>query len=164
MSVYRLIVLVHVLSALAFVMAHGISMMMMFKVQRERKYENLCNYLDISSAALRPAMLALHGIELSGIILTIMGGWWRMGWIWISLLLFLAVGVVMAKYAAGYMNSVRRAMGMVSEKDLKKGIRPAPAPQEVLLEVVAAGQPKKVASLALSGMAMIVALMVMKPF
>lgn len=164
MSVYRLLVLVHVVSALVFVMAHGVSMMMMFKVYRERKYENLCNYLDISSSALHPAMLALHGIELSGIILTIMAGWWRMGWIWASLALFVGIGVVMHKYAASYMGSVRKAMGMVSQKELKKGVRPEPAPYEVLLEVVAAGQPKLTATLAGSMMAMLVALMVLKPF
>ncbi len=164
MSVYRVIVFLHVISALGFLMAHGVSAMMLFKVSRERKYENLCNYLDISSAALRPAMLALHGVELTGITLVLMGRWWIMGWVWASLVLFVAIGFVMGKYGAGYMNSVRRAMGMVSAKDLKKGIRPMPVPEEKLLEVVAAGRPRLVAAAGLSGMAMIVALMTLKPF
>src|SRR5512133_2969927 len=142
MFLYRYIVALHVISALVFVMAHGVSAMMIFKVSRERKYENLCNYLDISSTALRPAMLALHGVELSGIALTLMAKWWMMGWIWASLALFVVIGFVMGKFAAGYMNRVRKAMGMVSAKDLKKGVRPMPVPEEVLLEVVASGRPK----------------------
>jgi len=164
MSVYRVIVFLHVISALGFIMAHGVSAMMIFKVSRERKYENLCNYLEISSLALRPAMLTLHGVELTGITLTLMGRWWIMGWIWASLALFVAVGFVMGKYGAGYMNSIRKGMGIVSQKELKKGIRPMPLPEEKLLELVAAGNPRLVASAGLSGLAMIVALMTLKPF
>ena len=164
MSVYRVIVFLHVISAMGFIMAHGVSAMMLFKVSRERKYENLCNYLEISSFALRPAMLALHGVELTGITLTLMGHWWMMGWIWASLALFVAVGFVMGKYAAGYMNRVRSAMGIVSQKELKKGARPMPAPYEKLLEIVETGRPRLVASAGLSGLAMIVALMTLKPF
>ncbi len=164
MSVYRVVVFLHVMSALGFIMAHGVSAMMIFKVSRERKYENLCNYLDISSAALRPAMLALHGVEITGITLTLMAHWYLMGWIWASLGLFIAIGVVMGKYGAGYMNSVRKAMGILSPRDLKKGVRPNPLPYEQLVEVVAKGHPRLVAAAGLSGMAMIVALMTLKPF
>ncbi len=163
-SLYRLIVGFHVVSAMVFIMAHGVSAAMLFKVSRERKYENLCNYLDISSWALKPAMLALHGVEITGIALTLMAKWWMFGWIWASLALFIAIGFVMGKFAAGYMNRVRKAMGMVSAKDLKKGVRPMPLPYEKLMEVVESGRPKLVATLGLSGMATIVLLMVMKPF
>lgn len=164
LELYRVVVFLHVVSALGFVMAHGVSAMMLFKVSRERKYENLCNYLDISSAAMKPAMMALHGVELTGITLTLWAGWWHMAWIWVALALFVAVGFVMGKFAAGYMGRVRRAMGMVSPRDLKKGVRPMPVPYEKLMEVVATGRPKLVATAGLSGIAMIVALMVLKPF
>lgn len=164
MTAYRFIVFLHVVSAITFFAAHGVSMMMLFKVSRERNYENLCNYLDVSSMALRPAMMALHGIELTGIALTIWAGWWRMGWIWASLALFVFIGVIMHKYAGGYMNSVRRAMGMVSEKDLKKGVRPNPMPYEKLMEVVATGRPRFVLASAGGAAALITAMMVMKPF
>ncbi len=164
MSVYRVIVFLHVISALGFIMTHGVSAMMLFKISREREYENLCNYLDISKAALRPAMLALHGVEITGITLTLMGHWYLMGWIWAALGLFIAIGVVMGKCGAGYMNSVRRAMGTVSPRDLKKGVRPNPLPYEQLMEVVAKGHPRLVAAAGLGGMAMIVALMTLKPF
>lgn len=164
MSVYRVIVLLHILSALGFIMAHGVSAMMIFKVSRERKYENLCNYLEISGMSMRPAMLALHGVEITGIVLTIMGKWWMMGWIWVSLALFALVGFVMGKYGAAYMGRVRRAMGMLSQKELRKGVRPNPAPYEKLLEIVESGRPRLVASAGLGGLAMIVALMTLKPF
>lgn len=164
MSVYRFIVFLHVVSAVAFFAAHGVSMMMLYKVSRERSYENLCNYLDISSMALRPAMLALHGIELTGIVLTIWAGWWRMGWIWASLGLFIFIGFIMHKYASSYMHRVRSGMGMLTPQELKKGVRPMPMPYEKLMEVVATGRPKFVAATALSASAAIVALMVMKPF
>ncbi len=164
MSVYRVIVLLHILSALGFIMAHGVSAMMIFKVSRERKYENLCNYLEISGMSMRPAMLALHGVEITGIVLTIMGKWWMMGWIWASLALFALVGFVMGKYAAAYMGRVRKAMGMLSQKELRKGVRPNPAPYEKLLEIVESGRPRLVASAGLGGLAMIVALMTLKPF
>lgn len=164
MSIYRLIVFLHVISALVFMMAHGVSAMMMFKVSRERKYENLCNYLEISHAALMPAMRALDGVILTGIVLTVWVGWWRMGWIWASLLLLTGIAFVMGKYGAGYMGRVRKALGMVSQRDIKKGIRPMPAPPEVLAEIVAKGKPRLVATAGLSGMAALVLLMVTKPF
>lgn len=164
MSFYRLVVFLHVISALVFVMAHGVSAMMLFKVSRERSYEKLCDFLDISSAAMRPAMLALHGVELTGIALTLWAGWWRMGWIWVSLALFIGIGFVMGKFGAAYMNKVRKAMGMASPTDLKKGLHPLPAPQEVLYEILEQGRPTLVASAGLGGMAAIVLLMVTKPF
>jgi len=164
MSVYRVIVFLHVISALVFLMAHGVSAMMLFKVSRERKYENLCNYLEISSAAMLPAMRALDGVIITGIILTIWAKWWYMGWIWASLGLFILVGIVMGKFASAYMGRVRKAMGMVSQKDLKKGIRPMPAPQEVLMDVVAQGKPRLVATAGLGTLAAITFLMVTKPF
>ncbi len=164
MTVYRFIVFLHVVSAISFFAAHGVSMMMLFKISRERNYENLCNYLDISSAAMRPAMIALKGIELTGIVLTIWVGWWRMGWIWASLALFVFIGVIMHKYAGGYVKSVRHGMGMISQKELKKGMRPNPMPYEKLMEVVATGRPKFVLATAGGAAAMITALMVMKPF
>lgn len=164
MSIYRVIVFLHVISALVFMMAHGVSAMMMFKISRERKYENLCNYLEISSAAMLPAMRALDGVILTGIVLTIWAKWWHMGWIWASLVLFVLIGVLMGKYASGYLRRIRRTMGMVSQKDLKKGIRPMPAPQEVLWEMLAQGSPRLVASAGLGGLAAITFLMVAKPF
>jgi hypothetical protein len=164
MSIYRLIVFLHVISGLLFIMAHGVSAMMIFKVSRERKFENLCNYLDISRAALLPAMRALEGILLTGIVLTIWARWYQMAWIWVSLALFIAVGVVMGKYASGYMNSVRKALGIPTRQDLKNGVRPLPAPPEVVAEVVAQGRPRLVAIAGLSGLAAIVFMMVVKPF
>ena len=164
MSVYRLIVFLHVISALLFVMAHGISAMMMFMLSRERKYENICNFLDISKWAMMPAMRSLEGVLVTGIVLTIWAKWWMMGWIWASLALFVVIGVVMGKYASGYMNRVRKAMGMVSARDIKKGIRPEPAPQEVLMQILREGKPKLVASVGLGGLAMVTMLMVTKPF
>lgn len=162
MSLYRLIVFLHVFSSLLFFAAHGISMLMIFKVRRERNLEKLCEWLEISAAALRPAGWALRGVELTGIILTIWAGWYRMGWIWLSLALFVAVGFVMVKYGAGYMNSVRRAMGMPVNGKLPE--KPMFAPPEQLAQIVAQGRPKMVLGAAMSLSAAIVALMVLKPF
>lgn len=120
--------------------------------------------MEISSAAIGPALLALHGVEITGVILTIMGRWWMMGWIWVSLALFAAAGFVMGKYAAAYMNGVRKAMGIASPRELKKGARHMPAPYEKLVEVVESGRPRLVATATLGRLAMIVALMMLKPF
>lgn len=164
MSAYRFIVFLHVVSAITFFAAHGVSMMMLFKVSRERSYDNLCHWIETSRMALKPAMLALHGIELTGIILTIWMGWWRMGWIWASLGLFIFIGFIMHKYAAGYMKAVRQGMGMVTQEELKKGMRPMPMPYEKLMEVVATGRPRFVMAAAGGAAALLTALMVMKPF
>lgn len=164
MSIYRLLVFVHVISGLLFVMAHGVSAMMMFAVSRERRLEKLCDYLEISRMAFLPAMRALDGVLISGVILTVWARWWQFGWIWASLVTFVGIGYVMGKYGAGYMNRVRRAIGIVSPKDLKKGVRPEIVPEPVLEQILREGQPKLVASVGLGGMAMIVLLMVVKPF
>lgn len=162
MSLYRMIVFLHVFSSILFFAAHGISMLMIFKVHHERNLGKLCEWLEISSAALKPAMWALRGIELTGIILTLWAGWWRMGWIWLSLVLFVAVGFVMAKPAAGYMNSVRRAIGMPVNGKLPE--KPEFVPPEQLAQIIARGRPKMVLATAMSLSAAIVALMVLKPF
>jgi hypothetical protein len=107
---------------------------------------------------------ALELTLLTGIILTVWARWWMMGWVWATMGLLMILGYVMGKYGAGYMNRVRKALGMVSQKDLKKGVRPMPAPPEVLAQIIEQGRPRLVASFGLGGLAAILLLMVMKPF
>lgn len=164
MSVYRLIVFVHIISSMGFLMAHGISAAMMFKVSRERSYNALCSDLELSGKVLNWAMRFLDGVLLSGITLTVWARWWRFGWVWASIGLFIAVAIFMAKYGSGYMNRVRRAIGVVKPKEFKKGVRPRFVPQEELEKILEQGKPRLVALGGLSGLAAIVLLMVTKPF
>jgi hypothetical protein len=108
---YRWIILLHVISALAFFMAHGISIAVALRLKHEHQIERLCAMLELSDVSKMTARLSLVVLLLSGIAGGFMLNWWRMGWIWVSLALLVLITVVMVRGVSPYFNRLRKAVG-----------------------------------------------------
>jgi MFS family permease len=162
---YAWLVLLHVLSTLGFLLAHGASAAVMLRLRAEREPARIHALLDLSRAVSGAVAITLLLILLTGIIGGFMGDWWGWGWIWVALVLLIAISVVMSFLGRLYFDRVRHAIGVPTDDDTKKKIAPPPAlPPDQLVAVLNSGRPMLLAVVGLGGLAVITWLMMLKPF
>lgn len=166
MSIYAAVVFIHAASILLFFIAHGASMAVGFRLKRERDPAGARALLDLSSWAMGwpTAITAIIGV-LAGIAAGIMGGWFGELWIWISLVLFVAVGGSMTPMAASRLRAVRAAAGTVSINPFSRTQPPAPeANPAELSRLLDEWNPLPTALIGLIAFLVILWLMLFKPF
>jgi hypothetical protein len=161
------LVLSHVLAVLAFVLVHGASATVAFRLRSERDPVRVRALLELSNAYLNWAYGALVILLLSGIAAGIVGGWWTSGrlWLWASLVLLVAVLVGMYGVAAPYFEALRHAVGLATYQDIREQRdRPQPVTDGELAILLESRRPAVVAMIGLGGIALITGLMILKPF
>lgn len=161
MQVYPWLVVIHILAAFAFAMAHGVSAFTLYRVKAERDRERLAAILDLSSRALGIATISLLVVLVAGIWAGIDQGYFGKAWIWASIVVLVVVGGAMTPMAGIPMNKIRRALGMPIRGDKEP---PAPLPDSEVAALQAGLQPHLVSAIGLVGLAVLVALMSLKPF
>src|SRR5918994_4537537 len=80
----------HVLGVLAFVMFHGVSAVVAFRLRKERDRTRIDELLQFSGTSIQGMYVSLGVLILFGVIAGFAGDWWRFWWIWISLALLVA--------------------------------------------------------------------------
>lgn len=132
---------------------------------QEREADRIKALLDLRTYA-DPWMSWSSGVLfLSGIAAGFMGQWWGTGWIWTSLVLLILVSVVMTFMGRMYFERIRKALGLENRlPGTKAGATEKPASAKELEEVIVAGKPGLVAAVGLIGLAVIIYLMMFKPF
>jgi len=161
---YNWIVFLHILSALAFMLAHGTSAAVMIQVRQEREPARLHALLDLSNAVSRWVAISALLLVVFGVIAGFMGAWWRQGWIWAALVVLVALSITMTTMGRFYLDRVRRAIGVATPQDVKANVQPARLPPDQLLAVLNSCRPMALAGIGLAGLAIITWLMVLKPF
>lgn len=165
MDPYRIVVFTHVASILLFFIAHGVSMAVAFRIKRETDPARVRAVLDLSSWAVGWPMSVPVAIGFfAGIAAGIMGGWFGQLWLWVSLVLFLAVTFAMTPLAAMRLTPIRTAAGVPPK--VKKGQPPSPGAVDAaeMTRLIAAWQPWPIALLGLGSFLFILWLMFYKPF
>jgi hypothetical protein len=161
---YGWIVLLHVVGAFVFVLAHGVSVFVSYQVRREREVERIRALLDLSGTSLATMYGGLAVLLIAGILGGIVGDWFRMGWIWASLAILVVVAVAMYLLASNYYADVRRAVGLPAYQDRNLPTPPPPATPEALDRLLDTRRPDVVALVGILGLLAILVLMVLKPF
>jgi hypothetical protein len=162
--VYALIVFLHVLSAFLFVLSHGASAAVTFQLRAERKFERVAALLEVSSGTLGLMNMSLMLVLVLGIVLGFMGSWWGRGWIWTSLVVLIATSVGMMAVAKPFFNNVRRAAGLEYMEGRTKIQPPPPASFDDLDALLARTPTTPITIIGLGGLALILWLMMFKPF
>jgi hypothetical protein len=163
-TLYPWIVLLHVAGAFLFVLGHGASVAVSFRLRQERDPARVAALLDLSGTSL--------GMMYSGILVLLVGGIWAVfagpGWghLWIWLSIGILVVIMGAMYPLGtqYYGRVRNAVGQKKYGDPKDAPPPpvaAPAELDALLSSPRAFQLAAVGGV---GLLLILWLMVVKPF
>jgi len=161
---YRWVLYVHILGTLLFLLAHGGSASAAFRLRRETERSRLAALLDLSSASVGVMYISLLALLVAGVVLGFMGKWWSQGWLWTSLVVLVLTAVAMYLRSSMPLNRVRKAAGL-PYFDGRRG-QPAgePAADEGLRAAVAGVRPAEIAATGLLPIALILWLMLFKPF
>jgi hypothetical protein len=165
-DLYAWLVFLHVAALLAFVMAHGVSVGVLFALKRPGSLERTRSLLDLSTSSFTGVYASVLGILVFGIAAGIVGGRFTFGpwWLWVSLALFVGIALYMGYVRWMQMTEVRHAAGLQIPDDVKKGI-PAPEPKDPaeIAAAVARVRPLLVLVVGFGGLLVILLLMMFKP-
>jgi hypothetical protein len=158
---YPWIVLVHVLAAFGFALSHGVSAFAAFRIRREREPERIVLLLELSRRSAGLTYLSLLVLLVAGIVAGLMGGWFGQRWIWAAIDVLVVVWVAMLALAAPYYARVRNSVGQPA---YGPGPGPPPASASELALLLDSRRPELIAAIGLAGLAVLLWLMVLKPF
>jgi hypothetical protein len=156
------IVILHILGAFTFVLAHGVSAFVAFRIRSERDPARIASLLEFSSSSLGVMYSGFMVLLIAGIVAGLVEGW-RL-WMWAAIVVLFAVAVAMYVLATQYYANVRRAVGLSASNDPKDAPPPVPANPEALAALLDTRRPEVIAAVGGAGLAVLVWLMVAKPF
>jgi hypothetical protein len=159
---YPWLVFLHVISLFGFLMAHGVSAGVYFALRRERNIDHLRLLLQLSSGSARVMLLSLLVLMVTGIIAGFMGQWWSRGWIWLSLILLVALYAAMGLLGSRLLNQIRQGIGLPSSYGQPPQAEPLSVEElNALLDHI---RPTRLTLIGFGGLAVIAWLMMFKPF
>lgn len=161
---YRWVVFLHILAAFAFFMAHGASAVMAFRLRHEQKLERIQAILDLSNAALPVMYYSVLVLIIAGVIAGIMGNWFSQGWIWASLVLIVVLFGWMYYYVFRYYTPVRKVVGLPYRDRSGEHTPDAPGSETEIAAVIGATNPTLLLGVSFGLVAVILWLMMFKPF
>jgi uncharacterized membrane protein len=150
--------LLHVLGVLAFVMYHGVSMIVGLRLRKERDRTRIAELLQFSGSSVRGMYVSLAWLTVFGVIAGIQSGvYTHQGWFWVSIGILVAVSAEMSIVARPYYQRLKEAVE----------IRPSGVPRRSDEELAAMMQSRLSLANAAFGFAallFIAYLMIFKPF
>lgn len=161
---YRWLVFLHVIGVFGFLLAHGGSAAVAFRLKNERNLERVRALLDLSSGSLSVMYGSVLLLLIAGVVAGFVGNWWGSGWIWVSLGLLIAVAVAMFLLGSKFYSQIRQAAGLPYFDG--KAAHPAeePVSDEQLARLLNSGNPVLLFALGGGALVVILGLMVFKPF
>jgi amino acid transporter len=100
----------HVVGVLGFVMFHGVSIVVAFRLRKERDRVRIAELLQFSGSSVLGMYVSLGVLILFGVIAGFALDWWRFWWIWISLGILVATLVEMWALARPYYQQLKDAI------------------------------------------------------
>jgi hypothetical protein len=161
---YRVIVFFHILGAMGFLMSHGASASVAFRLRRETEIERIKALLDVSGTAVIVMWISLLVLAVAGIVLGFMGRWWNRGWIWTSIGLLLAIGIVMGIFSGRHYHGLRKLVGLPYMEGSKDRPAEEPASHAEILALINDHKPMVLTVVGFGGIGVILWLMMFKPF
>jgi hypothetical protein len=107
---YRWWKFLHVAAVLGFVLFHGVSVLVAFRLRKERERVRIAELLQFSGSSTMGMYASLGALILFGVIAGFSGKWWSYWWIWISLGLLVATIVEMGVVARPYYQQLKDAI------------------------------------------------------
>ena len=164
MDLYPWIVFLHIAGAFIFAMSHGVAAWSSFRLDREREPVRVRALLELMSESLMGVYIGILVLLVGGIWAGIIGGHFGRGWIWAALILLVAIMVAMYLMATRYYGVLRQAVGLRTGQMKKDEPDPTPVGQTELDAILARNPSGPLAGVGFGGLALILLLMVLKPF
>ncbi len=161
---YKIIVFLHVIFVFGYLLAHGVSAAVAFALKKERDVQRIRTLLDLSAASYPVMFMTLYAFFIFGIIAGFMGSWWKLGWIWVSIVLLILIVFFMMAFGGGIYGEARKAVG--ARYNVKgKWFPPEPAKSdEEVFAILAKTNPTLLTVIGYGGFVIIAWLMLVKPF
>jgi hypothetical protein len=165
-DLYPWLLVFHVLSVLAFLAIHGVSMGVWWRVRRERDRAKLMAWFELSGSFVMPMLASGLLLIVSGVLVGVAAGWWFNGqwWLWVSIVLLAAIVQSMNSLNAIPLVEMRRGLGIPSRADHKAGTVPTPVDDATLDALLRDRRPLAGSVFAITGIVVITWLMETKPF
>lgn len=157
---YQWVVFVHLLGVFAFLLAHGVSLGVVFRVSGERDVSALRALLDLSGRWVIASFVSLLVLLAAGIWAAFLSNVWGQVWPWASLGLLIVIWGGMSAQTGPALRRARLAVGITMPGREPK---PAASAEEINAALVAV-RPWISAVLGGVGLLLILWLMVLKPF
>lgn len=166
---YVWIVLAHVLSALAFMAAHGGSIAVSFKLKSVRTPEEAKYLLGLSAYTVNAMYISFAAVGITGLVAGVWLDWWKTGWFWVSVVALVGIAYAMVPLAMVPFHKLRYAVGAPYMGDppgasRKKQPGTGTVDEAAMTEALSALRPHLLSLIALGGIAVLVYLMMFKPF
>jgi hypothetical protein len=153
---YPWLVFLHLVGLVFFLLAHGVSMFVAFRVRQERDPASARLLLELSSRGTQSSYLGLILLGVGGLGAAASAGLLLAPWIVASYIVLAIVIVLMYAIGAGYYYPLRQALAG------EKGAEPIGA--EELTARLQTRRPEALALIGIGGLVVLVWLMVLKPF
>lgn len=150
-------VFIHHLGVAGFLLSHGTSTAMLFKLRGERDRRRIQDMIQFSGSTATSMYVSLGVILLGGIGAGVVGGWFSFWWPWVAIGLLLVLVALMIALAKPYYRGISEAIALRSSGVPRKSDEELDAllRSPVTLVVVWTG---------IVGLAAIIWLMVFKPW
>lgn len=145
-------------------LSHGASSTVAYRLRHENSLERIRALLDLSRSSFSLMYLSLLAMVLGGVALGFLGHWWSAVWIWASLVLLTLILAVMGVIASRHFHQVRKAAGLPYLEGSKEHPPVDPASAEDLGQLLRSGGPHLITLIGIGGWAVILWLMILKPF
>ena len=145
----------HILSVLALLGTHGVSMTVLYAMRKERDRARILSLVQLSGQAIIPMYVSILAIVVFGSWIAFRLHLWGKTWIWLSIAVLVATIVLMGFTARPYFAKVKEACQM----------RPSGVPRisdEELAEVVGSPKAHLITAIGLIGLLSILYMMVFK--
>ncbi|MGE5334713.1 MAG: hypothetical protein ACM3N4_08445 [Nitrososphaerota archaeon] len=156
---YQVLVFLHILGVVGFLMAHGVSVFVAFRVQGEKDIHAIRALLGLSASAVMSSTFSLLILLIGGVGAGFVGNWWSFGWIWVSLGVFVVVWILMSAFTGPAFRRARLAAGFTGPRTIDESVISESLPQK--LAELRPWLPTLTGGI---GLLIILWLMVLKPF
>ncbi|MDP9224287.1 MAG: cupredoxin domain-containing protein [Actinomycetota bacterium] len=154
--VYQWWVFVHLAGVFAFLVSHGASVIITFRLRQERDPHRVAALLQLSSSTISAFYASLVVLLVGGIVAASLGNLWGYGWIWGAVVILLVVSLAMYFVARPYYRRVRFVTAAIVDGS------EAVSPQQYD-SILRSGRPLTIAGIGMAGLALILYLMLFKP-
>lgn len=100
----------HVAGVLAFVLFHGVSIVVALRLRKERDRARIAGLLQLSGSSVLGMYVGLGWLTVFGTVAGIEGGSWNDGWFWLAIVILVIVVAEMSAVARPYYQRVKEAV------------------------------------------------------
>jgi hypothetical protein len=161
--VYGWLLFAHIASVAGFLLAHGTSAAMAFRLRSEKTTDGIRPLAELSKQTTGVMYSFILLIVITGLLLGIRGGWFGRGWIWTAIVvLILTIGAMSA--LGGRFNAVRGVVGLAAWDRRGKITTSAPGSPEAIRQAVEGTPTAFITAIGVVALGLLLWLMILKPF